>query len=107
MQINDPFNMGGQSRADFIRQTIIPDLNAELVEIKKRQVLDAKDPTKYWQDLIDGQNKSNEIAQAGVDATKEGTASIQSLKDAGGTLSFASPGSGQIETDIAGIGLGT
>jgi len=107
MQINDPFNTGGQSRADFIRQVIIPDLNAELVEIKKRQVLDAKDPTKFWQDLIDGQNKANEIAQAGVDATKEGTASIQSLKDAGGTLSFAAPGSGQIETDmVAGIGLG-
>jgi len=107
MKINDPFNTGGQSRADFIRQTIIPDLNAELVEIKKRQVLDAKDPTKYWQDLVDGQNKGNEIAQAGVDATKEGTASIQNLKNAGGTLSFAAPGSsGQIETDLAGIGLG-
>ncbi len=107
MQINDPFNTGGQSRADFIRQVIVPDLNAELVEIKKRQVLDAKDPTKFWQDMTDGQNKANEIAQAGVDATKEGTASIQSLKDAGGTLSFAAPGSGQIETDmVAGIGLG-
>jgi len=106
MKINDPFNTGGQSRADFIRQVIVPDLNAELVEIKKRQVLDAKDPSKYWQDLIDGQNKGNEIAQAGVDATSEVASNTQTLKDAGGTLSFAAPGSGQNETDLAGIGLG-
>ena len=107
MKINDLFDTGGQSRADFIRQTIVPDLQNELRAIQARQAMDARDPVKALQDLIDGQNKANEIAQAGVDATKEGTASIQSLKDAGGTLSFAAPGSGQIETDmVAGIGLG-
>jgi len=106
MKINDPFNTGGQSRADFIRQTIVPDLQNELRAIQARQAMDARDPVKALQDLIDGQNKANEIAQAGVDATSEVASNTQHLKDAGGTLSFASPGSGQIETDLAGIGLG-
>jgi len=106
MKINDPLNRGGQSRADFIRQTIVPDLQNELRAIQTRQAMDARDPVKALQDLIDLQNKGNEIAQAGVDATSEVASNTQTLKDAGGTLSFAAPGSGQIETDLAGIGLG-
>lgn len=97
---------GGGQRADFIRSTIIPDLQRELAPIISQLAADQgrSDAAAALRDMIDLQNKQNEIASANLQANKETAQNTQPLKDASGSLGFQYHG--ELQSDLAGIGTG-
>lgn len=89
-RIAGTYDTGGTARADYIRRTLIPSLNAELEALRK-QADTARaqgDPVLAEQVAESIAGKQNEILQANVDATEEVASNTDPSRRFGGTLGY-------------------
>jgi TP901 family phage tail tape measure protein len=105
-RIAGTFDTGGQQRADYIKNTIVPAIDAELAALRAQQAtaLAEGDPALARQIAEAIAGKDNEKLQAIVDATEQTAENTDVLKELGGSLSFQY--GDQDFSDLVGTGTG-
>lgn len=97
------FETGGQARADYINQTILPALRTEIAALEA-QYQTAATPAEQAAILQALEQKRNDVLQAQLDALEQIKDNTQSLKEFDGTTTFEF--AGQQFTDLVGVGTG-
>ena len=89
-RIAGTFEGGGQARADYIKQTLIPTLNAELEAFRAQAAVAAgQGDAKLAQQIAEAiAAKQNDILQATLEATEQTAENTDPRKVGGGTLGF-------------------
>ena len=107
-RIAGTYDAGGQERANYIDNTLIPALNGELAALNAQLATASKegDATLASQIAEAIAGKQNDILQATLDATEQ-VAQNTGERKVGGTLGFAYGGSETLSDAIVNVGNGS
>jgi 3D (Asp-Asp-Asp) domain-containing protein len=108
-RIAGTYEAGGQNRGDFINNTIIPDLKAELGALANQlRVAEAQGNPKLAEQIAEAlANKQNGILEATLEANEDIAANTNPNHKVGGQLGFAFGGSETLTDALISVGTGS